>query len=171
MGSVNPGYINSVSRSYDKRFIATGCDDSYLNIFNSPCIKDNPHVLLLSAHSEPIERIKFNHDDTKLFSIGGEDKAIICWNIVKMIRPRKPTNVDVLDRSIEVETKIKSGLLNQHVHIIPNGPNNESANKFDNSGGILKNNTSNSNRDEKKEKVKEDKDHDGKGFYVINPNK
>ena len=44
MGSTNSGFINCVARSHDGKFLCSGCDDDFLNVYNCPCIKDNPNV-------------------------------------------------------------------------------------------------------------------------------
>jgi len=44
MGSTNALYISAVARSNDSKFLASGCDDWFLNFYNCPCIKDNPLV-------------------------------------------------------------------------------------------------------------------------------
>jgi hypothetical protein len=43
-GCTDPNYINSVSISNSKTIIASGDDDNFLNIYNYPCIRDNPEV-------------------------------------------------------------------------------------------------------------------------------
>jgi len=44
MGNSNPKYIESVARSNNTNYLASGCDDGHLNIYNSPCLSDNPLV-------------------------------------------------------------------------------------------------------------------------------
>ena len=44
MGNCNPKYIESVAGSNDTNWLASGCDDGYLNIYNNPCITDSPLV-------------------------------------------------------------------------------------------------------------------------------
>ncbi len=43
-GSTDPNYINSVSVSNSKTMIASGDDDNLLNIYNYPCLRDNPEM-------------------------------------------------------------------------------------------------------------------------------
>jgi hypothetical protein len=42
MGSTDPNYVNSVACSTSKKYIASGDDDNFLNIYNYPCTVDNP---------------------------------------------------------------------------------------------------------------------------------
>jgi hypothetical protein len=41
MGSSDPNFVNSTARSNSQKYLITGDDDNYLNIFNYPPIKDN----------------------------------------------------------------------------------------------------------------------------------
>jgi hypothetical protein len=44
MGSTDSGFINCVARSNNKKLVASGDDDRYVNLYNYPCLSDNPKV-------------------------------------------------------------------------------------------------------------------------------
>ena len=37
---------------------------------------------IFSGHCDPIEKIKFNQDDTKIITVGGPDKSIVIWDVI-----------------------------------------------------------------------------------------
>lgn len=44
MGSTDSGFINCVTRSYNKKLLCSGDDDRFLNLYNYPCISESPNV-------------------------------------------------------------------------------------------------------------------------------
>jgi WD40 repeat protein len=90
MGSTDSNFIQTVVRSNNKKLVASGDDDRFVNIYNYPCLSDNQkvksyqyYIYNFSGHSEPVTKLLFNHDDTKLISFAGMDKSIIIWEIIK----------------------------------------------------------------------------------------
>ena len=70
-------HINSVTRSADGAFLATGDDFGLVNIFNNPCIKGKPKSF--RGHSEHVVRVLFGQGDARLYSIGGYDQTLMQW--------------------------------------------------------------------------------------------
>jgi len=71
-GGVDGAHINSVDFSNDGTLIATGDDFGLVNIFRNPSRCGNTPICL-RGHSEHVIRVKFNSDDSFLFSVGGQD--------------------------------------------------------------------------------------------------
>lgn len=84
MGSNNPDFINSVYRSNSNKFLISGDEEKKVNIYNYPCIRDKPLVKRYQAHSEAVNRVVFNHNDTIAVS-AGRDKCLIVWKIINDI--------------------------------------------------------------------------------------
>ncbi len=71
-------HINDVNGSGD--IVLTGDDFGLVNVFNFP----NPSIATsrsYSAHSEHVVRVAISKDSKSVFSIGGEDKALIQWKV------------------------------------------------------------------------------------------
>ena len=71
-------HINGVDRSANGTLIATGDDWGMVNVYRYPC-RDGGKAKAYRGHSEHVVRIKFGLKDKYLFSIGGQDKALMQW--------------------------------------------------------------------------------------------
>lgn len=62
------------------RTLVVSCDDwGLVNMFNYPLL-DNTHASRsYSGHSEHVVRSAFTADSQRMFTIGGQDKALIQW--------------------------------------------------------------------------------------------
>lgn len=85
--------INSVDRShetvdgkeYAKSYylLASGDDFSQVRLLRYPSLKKASEAVVGRGHSSHVTTVKWNNNDTKLFSTGGEDQCVIQWNITK----------------------------------------------------------------------------------------
>lgn len=75
---VDKFHVNCASKSRDSRFIATGDDWGFVNIYNYPCGK-GAKCVALRGHAEHVPKVGFSNDGYYLFSVGGKDKAVIQW--------------------------------------------------------------------------------------------
>lgn len=71
-------HVNHVAKSRDGKLVATGDDWGFVNVYNYPCGKGSK-CYSLRGHSEQVPRIVFSRDDAYIFSVGGNDKAVIQW--------------------------------------------------------------------------------------------
>ncbi|KAK9717603.1 HELP motif [Popillia japonica] len=74
--------INACDRSHNSELIASVDDFGKVNLFSYPAIQ--PHTLYRSygGHSSHVTNVAFLHDDSKLITVGGNDTAIMQWNVV-----------------------------------------------------------------------------------------
>lgn len=72
-------HINHVDFSHDQRLIATSDDFGLLNIYRNPCLNLKHKARSYAGHSEHVVRSIFTKDGSKIFTIGGYDKAVIQW--------------------------------------------------------------------------------------------
>ena len=72
-------HVNQVQASPDGTLLVS-CDDwGLVNVFNFPCL-DNSHASKsYSGHSEHVVRCAFTADSQRMFTIGGQDKALVQW--------------------------------------------------------------------------------------------
>jgi WD40 repeat protein len=70
--------INVVERSISEKYVASGDDWGLINIYRYPC-RENAKAISLRGHSEHVVRVKFGSNDNYLYSVGGQDKAIMVW--------------------------------------------------------------------------------------------
>eukprot|EP00829_Urostomides_striatus_P002498 TRINITY_DN126_c0_g2_i3.p1 TRINITY_DN126_c0_g2~~TRINITY_DN126_c0_g2_i3.p1 ORF type:complete len:718 (+),score=188.63 TRINITY_DN126_c0_g2_i3:67-2220(+) len=68
--------VNGIARSPDSALVVTGDDWGLVNIYNYPATK-GAKCIQLRGHSEHVVRIRFSPSGEYLFSIGGQDKALI----------------------------------------------------------------------------------------------
>lgn len=71
-------HVNCATKSNDNKFIATGDDWGFVNIYNYPCGK-GAKCVSLRGHAEHVLKVAYSKDGTTLFSAGGKDKALIQW--------------------------------------------------------------------------------------------
>lgn len=74
-------HVNGVCGSNDGKLIASGDDWGLVNIYNNPC-REGSQAKSFKGHSEHVVRVRFSADDKKIFSVGGQDKAIMQWRKV-----------------------------------------------------------------------------------------
>lgn len=72
-------HVNQVQISPDGQLVVS-CDDwGLVNMFRNPAV-DNTHASKsYSGHSEHVVRAAFTPDSSRMFTIGGQDKALIQW--------------------------------------------------------------------------------------------
>lgn len=71
--------VNSVCRSHNQKFLATGDDFSKVNLFAFPCVVPKAKCVSYPGHSSHVTKVKFSFDDSYLVSTGGGDKCVISW--------------------------------------------------------------------------------------------
>ena len=70
-------HINAVNTSSDKHLLATADDFGLLNVYRYPCLNLKHKARSYCGHSEHVVRTVFNPDASRIFTVGGYDKAII----------------------------------------------------------------------------------------------
>ena len=72
-------HINQVQRSPDGQLLVA-CDDwGLVNVYQMPVCDNTHEPLSLAGHSEHVVRAEFTPAGDRLFTIGGQDKALIQW--------------------------------------------------------------------------------------------
>lgn len=71
--------VNTVCRSMNQKFLATGDDFGKVNLFAFPCVVPKAKCISFMGHSSHVTKVKFSFDDTYLVSTGGNDKCVISW--------------------------------------------------------------------------------------------
>lgn len=74
--------INYVDRNKAKNLIATGDDFRKVVLYRFPCMGGSKGKSYI-GHSEHVLRVKFNNDDSYLYSVGGSDCALFKWKVIK----------------------------------------------------------------------------------------
>lgn len=73
-------HINHVARNKSHTLLATGDDDGYLCVFNYPA-RNSIVPRCYKGHSEHVVRVKFSEDESRIYTIGGQDCCLIVWNL------------------------------------------------------------------------------------------
>lgn len=72
-------HVNYVSLSPDHSTLVS-CDDfGLLNFYRYPVLDNTHQAHSYAAHSEHVVRAEFSPDGSRLWSVGGQDKALIQW--------------------------------------------------------------------------------------------
>ncbi|CAH2314735.1 echinoderm microtubule-associated -like 2 isoform X1 [Pelobates cultripes] len=74
--------LNSVTRSHDKKLLATGDDFGKVRLFNYPCVVPRAPSFKYDGHSSHVTRVSFLYDDSALLSTGGKDSTILQWTVL-----------------------------------------------------------------------------------------
>ena len=72
-------HINGVDVSGDKQLVATADDFGLVNVYRYPVCNLKHQAKSYSGHSEHVVRALFTPDNSRMFTIGGYDKAVIQW--------------------------------------------------------------------------------------------
>ncbi|CAG9465779.1 unnamed protein product [Pedinophyceae sp. YPF-701] len=63
-------------------YLVTGDDYSTVRLFNYPCVWDDAPCREFMGHSSHVSDIRFSHDDRRVFSVGGNDQAVLQWRTI-----------------------------------------------------------------------------------------
>lgn len=108
-GSTSAEYISAVCRANNKNLVVAGDDDFLLNLYNYPCITENPKFKKYRGHSGKITKILWNSTDSKIITIAKKDKAIIVWTVDE---ENLTDNAKYLETEAEVEQKTTDSFSN-----------------------------------------------------------
>jgi hypothetical protein len=77
---VDGTHVNGTARSPDGKLLLTATDYGEVNLFRNPCrMGSRPKIFV--GHSEHVVRAKFDPGQKNVYSIGGQDKAVIHWKV------------------------------------------------------------------------------------------
>ena len=72
-------HVNQVQISPDNQLIVS-CDAwGLINVFRNPAVDNSHAAKSYTGHSEHVVRAAFTPDSQRMFTIGGQDKALIQW--------------------------------------------------------------------------------------------
>ncbi|KAE8584882.1 hypothetical protein XENTR_v10021146 [Xenopus tropicalis] len=74
--------INAVTRSHDRKQLATGDDFGGVRLYNYPCVVPRAPSHKYSGHSSHVTRVVFLHNDSVLLSAGGKDSTVLQWAVL-----------------------------------------------------------------------------------------
>ena len=95
--------VNSVCRSWNQKFLATGDDFGKVNLFAFPCVVPKAKCVSYLGHSSHVTKVKFSYDDSLLMSTGGGDKCVITWKTSFGKSGKKEANVEEVKAEKEEE--------------------------------------------------------------------
>ncbi|XP_053329253.1 echinoderm microtubule-associated protein-like 2 isoform X2 [Spea bombifrons] len=74
--------INAVTRSHDKKLVATGDDFGKVRLYTYPCVVPRAPSYKYDGHSSHVTCVSFLHHDGALLSTGGKDSTVLQWAVV-----------------------------------------------------------------------------------------
>ncbi len=78
--------VNMVDRSNHEidgeyKLLAASDDFGKISIYRYPCVNKGAKGKILKGHSSHVTNVKFNHQDTYIYSTGGEDQCVMQWKL------------------------------------------------------------------------------------------
>ena len=73
--------LTAAHRSSNEALLAAADEFGGVRVYRYPCLENNAAFLNLPAHSMHVTKVRFNSDDSALFTLGGTDRALVQWNI------------------------------------------------------------------------------------------
>ena len=70
-------FTNETVHGYDYQLLAAGNDLGQVTLMRYPAPNDNADFVVGAGHSSHVTRVKLNRDGTRLYSVGGNDTALI----------------------------------------------------------------------------------------------
>lgn len=67
----------------DYQLLATGDDDGMINVFRYPCCVEESGKVQGRGHSSHVTNVQWSEDGEYLYSLGGNDTALIKWKVNK----------------------------------------------------------------------------------------
>lgn len=77
--------INAVDRSADSRLLVCGDDQGDVKLFRYPypaSHKGSPQCSIGTGHASHVTNVRFSCDNERIFSTGGNDRAVLQWRVV-----------------------------------------------------------------------------------------
>jgi len=65
------------------QIIATANDDSKIRLFRYPAMVEDQQFVELRGHSSHVTKVRFNKNNSYLFSAGGNDTTVMQWRITQ----------------------------------------------------------------------------------------
>jgi microtubule-associated protein-like 6 len=65
------------------QLLATANDDGNIHVFRYPCCNEESDKVIARGHSSHPTNVQWSADGTRLFSLGGNDTALIKWKVEK----------------------------------------------------------------------------------------
>jgi len=84
--------INAVCTSNTGNIIVSADDHGHINLFNYPCTTPGASPVVGKGHSSHVMNVRFSHlkgqkakvEEMKIYSVGGNDRAVFQWRLSKM---------------------------------------------------------------------------------------
>jgi microtubule-associated protein-like 6 len=83
---VDTAYVNCVDRSSDGEYVVSGDDRSMVKLFKYPSPREGAQFRAYRGHADDVMSVRFSNDDNYVFSVGGADKAILQFQLIRQKR-------------------------------------------------------------------------------------
>jgi len=71
--------VNSVCRSNNGNILASADDFGKVKLFKYPVVAEGAQSNEYGGHSSHVTKVKFAHDDSFVYTTGGNDKTVLIW--------------------------------------------------------------------------------------------
>ena len=73
--------VNASTVGNTKKYVATGSDDGLVSLYLYPCLAKKAKKVEGKGHSSHVTNVRFCNDDTRIVSVGGNDRCAFVWMI------------------------------------------------------------------------------------------
>ena len=73
--------LTAAHRSANQALLAAADEFGGVRVYRYPCLQTGAAFLNLAAHSMHVTKVRFNADDSCLYTLGGTDRALVQWKI------------------------------------------------------------------------------------------
>lgn len=80
---MDSSFVNCVDRSSDLKYLVSGDDFHRVKLFKNPSPRQDSLWKEYKGHADEVTNVRFSFDDKYVFSVGGNDKSILQFELVK----------------------------------------------------------------------------------------
>jgi microtubule-associated protein-like 6 len=98
---------NAVHKSTGGKLLATANGFGKVKLFNYPCLDSSSGFTEYRGHSSHVTNVRFNNDDSKLITLGGNDRCIFQWDLDIDAEEEDGEEPEVPDPNAEEEAPVE----------------------------------------------------------------
>lgn len=74
-------YFHTLTKAHTQEILVSGNNRGEIRVYNSPCLSKRTEQHVLRGHSMHVSGVAFTCDDSRLVTIGANDKSVFVWRV------------------------------------------------------------------------------------------
>lgn len=74
-------YFHALAKAHTQALLVSGNNKGEIRVYNAPCLSKRTEQHVLRGHSMNVSGVAFTCDDSRLISIGANDKSLFVWRV------------------------------------------------------------------------------------------